>query len=125
MFAGLITADDDKARMDARLYAEDDDAGLRAAHHLDATQLAIAKARAAVINKAGNAKALLEAVPAAAQHDAGYIFSRTQWLRRGDKIAEAGRWMISAPHDPAAAARRRSMVGRAAADRAQAARPRR
>jgi soluble lytic murein transglycosylase len=103
MFAGLITADDDKARMDARLYAEDDDAGLRAAHHLDGTQLAIAKARAAVINKAGNAKVLLEAVPAAAQHDAGYIFSRAQWLRRGDKIDEAGRWMISAPHDPAAA----------------------
>ena len=101
MFAGLITADDDKARMDARLYAEDDDAGLRAAHHLDTTQLAIAKARAAVINKAGNAKALLEAVPAAAQHDAGYIFSRAQFLRRGDKIDEAGRWMISAPHDPA------------------------
>ena len=102
MFAGLITAEDDKARMDARLYAEDDDAGLRAAHHLDATQLAIAKARVAVINKAGNAKALLEAVPAAAQHDGGYIFSRAQFLRRGDKIEEAGRWMISAPHDPAA-----------------------
>ena len=101
MFAGLITSADDKARMDARLYAEDDDAGLRAAHHLDGTQLAIAKARAAVINKAGNAKALLEAVPAAAQHDAGYIFSRAQFLRRGDKIDEAGRWMISAPHDPA------------------------
>jgi len=103
MFAGLITAEDDKARMDGRLYAEDDDAGLRAAHRLDGTQLAIAKARAAVINKAGNAKALLEAVPATAQHDPGYIFSRAQWLRRGDKIAEAGRWMISAPHDPAAA----------------------
>ena len=101
MFAGLITSDDDKARMDARLYAEDDDAGLRAAHHLDGTQLAIAKARAAVINKAGNAKALLEAVPAAAQHDPGYIFSRAQWLRRGDKIEEAGRWMVSAPHDAA------------------------
>jgi soluble lytic murein transglycosylase len=101
MFAGLITSDDDKARMDARLYAEDDDAGLRAAHHLDGTQLAVAKARAAVINKAGNAKALLEAVPAAAQHDPGYIFSRAQWLRRGDKIEEAGRWMVSAPHDAA------------------------
>jgi peptidoglycan lytic transglycosylase len=101
MFAGLITTEDDKARMDARLYAEDDDAGLRAAHHLDGTQLAIAKARAAVVNKAGNAKALLEAVPAAAQHDPGYIFSRAQWLRRGDKIEEAGRWMISAPHDAA------------------------
>jgi soluble lytic murein transglycosylase len=101
LFAGLVTPADDKARMDARLYAEDDDAGLRAAHHLDGVQLAIAKARAAVISKAGNAKALLEAVPAAAQRDPGYIFSRAQFLRRGDKIDEAGRWMISAPHDPA------------------------
>jgi soluble lytic murein transglycosylase len=100
-FAGLITADDDKARMDARLYAEDDDAGLRAAHHLDGTELAIAKARAAVINQDGNAKALLEAVTAAAQHDPGYIFSRVQWLRHANKIDEAGRWMLSAPHDPA------------------------
>jgi soluble lytic murein transglycosylase len=99
-FAGLITPADDKARMDARLYAEDDDAGLRAAHHLDAVALAIAKARAAVINQSSNAKALLEAVPAAAQHDPGYIFSRIQWLRHADKIDEAGRWMITAPHDP-------------------------
>ena len=99
MFAGLITPDDDKARMDARLYAEDDDAALRAAHHLDAVQLAIAKARGAVINKSGNAKALLEAVPAEAQHDAGYMFSRIQWLRHADKVDEAGRVMIAAPRD--------------------------
>jgi soluble lytic murein transglycosylase len=100
-FAGLITPADDKARMDIRLYAEDDDAGLRAAHHLDSDEFAIAKARAAVINKAGNAKALLEAVPAAAQHDAGYMFSRIQWLRHADKVDEASRWMNAAPHDPA------------------------
>ena len=35
------------------------------------------------------------------QRDAGYIFSRIQWLRRGDKIAEAGRWMAAAPRDAA------------------------
>ncbi len=34
-FAGLITPADDAARMDARLYVEDDDAGLRAAQHLE------------------------------------------------------------------------------------------
>jgi len=100
-FAGLITPEDDKARMDARLYAEDDDAGLRAAHHLDATALAVAKARAAVINQAANAKALLEAVPETARHDPGYMFSRIQWLRRADKISEAAQWMVAAPHDPA------------------------
>ena len=100
-FAGLITPADDKARMDTRLYAEDDDAGMRAAHHLDGTELAIAKARAAVINKTANAKVLLEAVPAAAQHDPGYMFSRIQWLRRADKIDEAGRLIVAAPHDAA------------------------
>ena len=100
MFAGLITPADDKARMDARLYVEDDDAGLRAARHLDPTEFAIAKARAAVINKAGNAKALLEAVPAAARHDAGYMFSHAQWLRRSDNVAEAAKWLNAVPREP-------------------------
>jgi soluble lytic murein transglycosylase len=100
-FASLITPTDDKIRMDARLYAEDDDSGLSAASHLDALELAIAKARAAVFNKDNNAKALLEAVPAAGQHDAGLIFSRIQWLRRSDKIDEAGRLMANAPRDAA------------------------
>ena len=100
-FAGLITPADDKARMDARFYVDDEDAAMRAAHHLDGVEFAIAKARAAVINKSSNAKALLEAIPAAAQHDPGYMFSRIQWLRRSDKIAEAARWMIAAPRDPA------------------------
>ncbi len=101
LFAGLITPADDELRMNARLYAEDDDAGLRAARHLDSTALAIAKARAAVINQASNAKALLDAVPEAARHDPGYIFSRVQFLRRADKIAEAAQWLAAAPHEPA------------------------
>ena len=69
--------------------------------HLDATALAVAKARAAVIDQADNAKALLEAVPETARRDPGYIFSRIQWLRRNDKIAEAAQWLNAAPHDPA------------------------
>jgi soluble lytic murein transglycosylase len=100
-FVGLIGWADDKARMDARFYVEDDDAAMRAARHLDPAQFAIAKARSAVINKAANAKALLDAVPEASRHDAGYMFSRIQWLRRSDKIAEAAQWMVAAPHDPA------------------------
>ena len=101
-FAGLISPDDDKVRMDTRLYAGDDDAGLRAAQHLDSVQVAIAKARAAVINKESNAKALLEAVPSSAQRDdAGYIFSRIQSLRHNDDIDQAARLMAAAPRDPA------------------------
>ena len=99
IFAGLITGADDKARMDARFDVEDDDAGLRAAHQLDSVQLAIAKARIAVINKSAKAKALLDVVPSAAWHDPGYMFGRIQWLRRADKTAEAARWMLAAPHE--------------------------
>ena len=101
IFAGLITPADDLERMQARLYAEDDAAGLRAARHLDATALSLAKARAAVINQASNAKALLEAVPEAARRDPGYMFSRIQWLRRDDKIVEAAQWLNAAPREPA------------------------
>ena len=57
MFAGLITPADDKARMDARFDVEDDDAGMRAARHLGAVEIAIGKARTAVINKSSKAKA--------------------------------------------------------------------
>ena len=99
-FADLITAADDKARMDARFDAEDDDAGFRAAHQLGADELAIAKARSAVINKSAKAKTLLDEVPAAARHDPGYMLSRIQWLRRTDKMAEATQWMLAAPRDP-------------------------
>jgi soluble lytic murein transglycosylase len=100
-FAGLIAPADDAARMDNRLYAEDDDAALRAAEHVNAAALDVAKARVAVIDGAGNAKALLEAVPESARRDPGYIFSRVQWLRRSDKIPEAAQLLISAPRDPA------------------------
>jgi soluble lytic murein transglycosylase len=100
-FAGLISPDDDKVRMDMRLYAEDGDAGLRAAQHLDSVQVAIAKARAAVFNKESNAKALFDAVPTSGQRDAGYLFSRIQLLRRNDAIDEAAHLMAAAPRDPA------------------------
>ncbi|HEY2531282.1 MAG TPA: lytic transglycosylase domain-containing protein [Xanthobacteraceae bacterium] len=99
-FADLITPADDFERMEARLDEDDADAGLRAAQHLDGMALAIAKARAAVINGSANAKALLDAVPAAAQHDPGYMLSRIQWLRRTDKIPEAAQWIMAAPRDP-------------------------
>ncbi|MGH6677181.1 MAG: tetratricopeptide repeat protein, partial [Xanthobacteraceae bacterium] len=102
MFAGLITPADDKARMDARLYAEDVDAAVRAARHLDPTQFAIARARAAVIEKSPDASALLGAVPREAQHDPGYMFSLIQWYRHHDQIKEATQWMLAAPRDPQA-----------------------
>ena len=99
-FSGLITPADDAARMDARLYAEDEDAALRAARHLDAAAMAVAKARIAVIDQANNAKALLEAVPENARREPGYLFSRIQWLRRSEKIVEAAQ-LLAPPRDSA------------------------
>jgi soluble lytic murein transglycosylase len=101
IFNDLITPADHKARMDMRLYAEDADGGLRAANRAGGNAPTIARARIAVITKAANAKALLDAVPAEARSDAGYIFSRVQILRRGKKEAEAAQLILSLPHEHA------------------------
>jgi soluble lytic murein transglycosylase len=99
VFQGLITSADHKARMDMRLYAEDAEGGLRSANRAGGNAPIIARARIAVINKAANAKALLDAVPTEAHRDIGYIFSRVQFLRRADKAAEAGELILSVPTD--------------------------
>jgi soluble lytic murein transglycosylase len=99
-FGDLITVADDKARMDHRLYAEDGETAMRSANRLGGVQLALAKACVGVIGKVDNAKHLLEAVPAEARNDPLFIFCKAQWLRRQDKIAEAGELMLTAPRDP-------------------------
>jgi soluble lytic murein transglycosylase len=98
----LITPADWKARMEARLYADDTEAALRAAEHVDAADRAIAHARVAVIKRAKNAKALLDAIPAADRSKPGYIFARATWLRKADKPEEAAKLILQAPNDPAA-----------------------
>jgi soluble lytic murein transglycosylase len=100
MFGGMLSAADHKARMEQRFYVDDVAAGLRAAERLGGDQLAIGRARAAVLRRAGNAKALLDAVPSAAQNDAGYIFARVQWLRLNNKAEEAGKLILTAPKNP-------------------------
>jgi soluble lytic murein transglycosylase len=97
MFGGMLSAADHKTRMDARFYADDATAGMRAAERLGGSELAVGRARAAVLRKAGNAKALLDAVPASAQGDAGYIFSRVQWLRQNNKAEDAFKLIVTAP----------------------------
>jgi soluble lytic murein transglycosylase len=99
VFQDLITNADHKARMDMRLYAEDVDDALRSANRAGGNAPAIAKARVAVIKKAANAQAMLDDVPAEARRDIGYIFSRVQFLRRSDKVAEAAQWILSLPAD--------------------------
>jgi soluble lytic murein transglycosylase len=98
-FGDLLTTADDKARMDARLANDDIEAGTRAAQRLGGSEPAVAKARAAVVAKAGNAGEFLDAVPSDARHDPSYMFSRIQWLRRNERIAEAAKLMLAVPRE--------------------------
>ncbi len=104
MFGGLLTSADHKVRMDQRFYADDIEAGMRAANRLGGDELAIGHARAAVIKRLNTAKALLDAVPASARNDPGYIFSRVQWLRQNNKAEEAGKLILTVRQEPTALA---------------------
>lgn len=99
MFGAMLTPVDHRVRMENLLYEGDIEGGLRAAHRLGGSDLAIAHAWVAVIKGARNAGALLHEVPASARRDPGYIFARVRWLRRNDKVEEAARLMLSAPRD--------------------------
>jgi soluble lytic murein transglycosylase len=102
LFGPLLSAGDQKARMDALLYTADNEAAAtRAAKRLGAGYVALAKARMAAVKKAPNAKALLDAVPQELHNDPGYLFSRIQLLRRDEKFAEAAQLMLGAPKDAA------------------------
>ncbi len=100
MFGNMLTTADHKARMEHRFYADDVAGGMRAAERLGGNEVAIGKARAAVLRKAGNAKAALDAVPGSAQNDPGYIFARVQWLRQNNMAEDAGRLILTAPKNP-------------------------
>ena len=100
-FRDFITRADHVARMDDRFSAQDIEGGMRAARRLGGVEMAIAKARAAVIAKAANAGQLLDAVPEEGRSDPGYMFSRIQWLRRNERFAEAASLLLAAPTDRA------------------------
>ncbi len=102
MFGSMLTRADHKVRMEQRFYAGDAEAGMRAATRLGGDDLAIGRARAAVIKRLNNAQALLDAVPPSARADPGYIFARVQWLRMNNKPEEAGKLILTVPQDPAA-----------------------
>ena len=100
-FGDLLTRADHKARMDRSLYDEDFDTGMRMAQRLGDTEVAIARARIAMMRGASNADALFDAVPDSAKRDPGLLFNRIRWLRRAEKISEAVQLMLAAPRDPA------------------------
>jgi soluble lytic murein transglycosylase len=98
-YSEFLSRADHKARVERRLCAADNEAALRTARRLGGADVAIAQARIALNRKGGDAKKLLDAVPAQARDDAGYILAQVQVLRRADKIAEAAKLIVSAPRE--------------------------
>jgi soluble lytic murein transglycosylase len=103
LFPGMLTADDHRARMHLQFYNDRNNDGLQLARRLGAGDQAIAKAWVAVNRRAKNAKALLDAVPASAKSDPGYLFIRARWLRRADKPTEAAKYLLRGPRNVEAA----------------------
>jgi soluble lytic murein transglycosylase len=102
----FLSRADHKARMEKRLFAADNESAMRAARRLGGADLAIAQARIAIPRKVGaanvdpkKARKLLDAVPADARHDPGYLFAHAHVLRHDGKIAEAAQVLLSAPRD--------------------------
>ncbi|HYS49898.1 MAG TPA: transglycosylase SLT domain-containing protein [Xanthobacteraceae bacterium] len=100
-FPNVLTRADHKARMHRRLYAKDFTAALRTARRLGDAEVDIVKAYAAVIGKSDKAGGLLDAVPAEARQDAAFMLARVQWLMQKDRVADAGRVALAAPHEAA------------------------
>jgi len=99
-FNTYLNRADHKFRADRLLYKEQIAAAFRAAALGGPDVLALAKARAAVINE-GPSDKLLAAVPLALRTDPGFLFAQIHKLRHANKIRAAADLMLAAPRDPA------------------------
>src|SRR6266516_5628753 len=100
VFPDFLTRADHVVRMDRRVGAKDFVAAMRAAVRLCGPYASIVKACAGVMTKGrGDARTLLEKVPAEVRQDLGYTLCRIHWLLRNNGVAEATRLMLTAPRD--------------------------
>ncbi len=108
-FGALLTPADHMARLDTLLIDEprwkkdrDERAAVarRQIARLPEADRKRAEARLAVLTRAANAQALMDAVPAdEAKADPGFLFHRIQLLRRAGKGEDAAKLMLTAPVD--------------------------
>jgi soluble lytic murein transglycosylase len=98
-FSTYLDRSDHKFRADRLLYKEQIAGAFRAAALAGPDVLALAKARAAVINE-GPSDKLLAKVPLVLRTDPGFLFAQIHKLRHADKIRAAADIMLAAPRDP-------------------------
>ncbi|BCJ90472.1 lytic transglycosylase [Terrihabitans soli] len=99
-FGALLNETDHAARADHFFYHNETAAAQRNAARAGSAYAPIAKARVAVIGKAKNADALLDAVPAKSRNQPGYQYAKIQRLLAQDKDKEAANVMLSVSRDP-------------------------
>ncbi|MCC0030291.1 MAG: lytic transglycosylase domain-containing protein [Brucellaceae bacterium] len=98
-FGSVLTRDDHRHRMEYMLYEDRVRSAERVAELAGAAKLA--EAWGAVVRRAGNAGALLDAVPKS-QRSAGYLFARARYLRSKERFREAASVINQAPRERAA-----------------------
>lgn len=99
-FPDVLTRADHRARMDMLLFRKNFVAAQRSAARAGPEEMLIAKARIAVVGRARNAQAALDAVPASWRSQPAHLFSRVYHLRQQDKLVEAAKVLETVPADP-------------------------
>ncbi len=93
----LLTSADHKARSERLFYLEKFEAAQRSAERAGKDVAALSRARNAAMQRAGNANAQLNAVPAALQKESSFLYARAYLKRRGDDAKGAAELMLQAP----------------------------
>lgn len=93
----LFTTADHKARSDRLFYLEKFEAAQRSAERAGKDVAALSRARNAAMQRSGNAKTLLNGVPASLRKDASYLYAQAYLTRRSDNPKGAAELMLQAP----------------------------
>ncbi len=96
-YGKLLTPADHKARSDRLFYLEKWEAAQRNAERAGKDTAALSRARNAALRRAGNANALLNAVPASMKKDDSYFYARAYLRRRADDAKGAAQLMLQSP----------------------------
>jgi soluble lytic murein transglycosylase len=95
----LFSRDDSARRLDRLLWSGDLSAARRMLRRVSATDQALAQARIALRQRAGNVDTLIARVPEAAADNAGLAFERVRWRRRKGMDERAREILVAPPGD--------------------------
>jgi len=99
-FPDALGAADHRFRMERLLFKENWGGAMRAASRAGESYSSLVKARMAAFQGGKKAEKAFGAVPASLRSDPSYLFTRSLYLRRKNKLTDAAQVMAQAPQDP-------------------------